>query len=76
MDSQKPTVIPGWLSRAKERYDNGKYRHPQMRGERDKEKTPIDCSHLVESIYNEAGINVPYMTTGECARRRLPSTTT
>lgn len=56
--------IPRWLQNAIERYDNGTYCHTAMAGkEVCKDKTPVDCSHLGKRIDDEAGFDIPYMTT-------------
>ena len=56
--------IPRWLQNAIDRHDNGTYCHPAMAGTKECEgKTPIDCSRLGKKIDDEAGFDVPYMTT-------------
>ena|SRR5208337_4830427 len=60
----KEQPIPRWLQNAIDRYGNGRYCHPAMAGtDENKGKTPIDCSHLGKHIDDEAGFDVPYMTT-------------
>jgi hypothetical protein len=60
------TPIPRWLQNAIERYDNGRYCHTTIAGtDACKNRVPIDCSHLGKHIDDEAGFDIPYMTTGE-----------